>query len=126
MFNIFFKRLCFNHACCLYPLCVRTYVCLFPSMTGKVFNGCDVHPPNMLVVPGERSAVLAAIADGAKELICVVIAGDTATDFPIPDGGSREFLRSFGVFKVVLVNCLMELRCFFQLKLFCLCFYLLF
>ena len=79
--------------------------------TGKVYNGCDVRPPNMLTVPAERSAVLAAVADGAKELICVVIAGDTAEEFPIPDGGSREFLRSFGVFKVVLVNCMMESRC---------------
>lgn len=34
----------------------------------------------------------------------MVIASDTMSDFPVPDGASREFMRSVGNFPVVLVN----------------------
>jgi hypothetical protein len=30
--------------------------------------------------------------------------------FPAPDGLSREFMRSFGAFPVVLVNCNLEIK----------------
>ena len=40
----------------------------------------------------------------------MVVATDTSEDFPVPDGATREFLRSFGHFGVVLVNCRIEYR----------------
>jgi hypothetical protein len=41
---------------------------------------------------------------------CIVICSDTMKSFPAPDGLSREFMRSFGVFPVVLVNCNLEIK----------------
>jgi hypothetical protein len=40
----------------------------------------------------------------------MVIATDTTPEFPVPDGTTREFMRSFGDFGVVLVNCNIETR----------------
>lgn len=40
----------------------------------------------------------------------MIVATDTSEDFPVPDGNTREFMRSFGVFGVVLVNCNIEYR----------------
>jgi hypothetical protein len=40
----------------------------------------------------------------------MIVATDTSDDFPVPDGNTREFMRSFGVFGVVLVNCNIEYR----------------
>lgn len=40
----------------------------------------------------------------------MIIASDTSEEFPVPDGHIREFLRSFGLFGVVLVNCNIEHR----------------
>ena len=77
------------------------------TSNGKVYSGCDVYvrvgDPNGITA--ERGAVLAAIADGAAGFQCLVIATDTMTDYPVPDGQSREFLRNFGVFPIILVNC---------------------
>jgi hypothetical protein len=33
-----------------------------------------------------------------------VVASDTSEEFPVPDGGTREYLREFGIFPVFLVN----------------------
>ena len=81
---------------------------------GKLYTGCDVsfsaHKDGMGDISAERGAVLAAVADGQSEFDCVVIASDTMKSFPAPDGQSREFLRSFGVFSVVLVNCDMQVE----------------
>ena len=41
---------------------------------------------------------------------CIVICSDTMKSFPAPDGLSREFMRSFGVYPVVLVNCNLEIK----------------
>ena len=30
-------------------------------------------------------------------------------NFPVPDGQSREFMRNFGVFPVILVNCELDM-----------------
>jgi cytidine deaminase len=82
------------------------------SQTGKIYTGCDVHVKDTGAgssgVSAERACVLAAIADGESVFHCLVIASDTMKSFPTPDGQSREFLRSFGAFSVVLVNCVME------------------
>lgn len=43
-------------------------------------------------------------------LQCIVICSDTMKSFPAPDGLSREFMRSFGVYPVVLVNCNLEIK----------------
>lgn len=43
-------------------------------------------------------------------LQCMVICSDTMKSFPAPDGQSREFMRSFGEYPVVLVNCNLELK----------------
>lgn len=40
----------------------------------------------------------------------MVIATDSTINFPVPDGATREFMRSFGNFGVVLVNCNIETR----------------
>jgi hypothetical protein len=40
----------------------------------------------------------------------MIIASDTSEEFPVPDGQIREFLRSFGLFGIVLVNCHIEHR----------------
>jgi len=82
------------------------------SQTGKIYTGCDVHVKDTGAgssgVSAERACVLAAIADGESVFHCLVIASDTMKSLPTPDGQSREFLRSFGAFSVVLVNCVME------------------
>ena len=75
--------------------------------SGKVYTGCDVYvregDPNG--VSAERAALLAAVADGAAVFHCLVITTDTMKQFPVPDGQSREFMRNFGVFPVILANC---------------------
>jgi hypothetical protein len=43
-------------------------------------------------------------------LKCIVICSDSSKSFPVPDGQSREFLRTFGVFPVILVNSDLETR----------------
>lgn len=48
------------------------------------------------------------IIDGIVQ--CMVICSDTMKSFPAPDGQSREFMRSFGEYPVVLVNCNLELK----------------
>lgn len=77
------------------------------TSNGKVYSGCDVYlsdrDPNG--ISAERSAVTSAVADGSSVFHCLVISTDTMPDFPAPDGQSREFLRSFGIFPVILVNC---------------------
>jgi cytidine deaminase len=83
------------------------------ASNGKAYSGCDVYIGDGVDsngVPAERAAFLAAIADGAPGFDCLVISSDTMKSFPIPDGKSREFLRRFGVFPVVLVNCDLEVR----------------
>ena len=53
---------------------------------------------------------MAAIAEGNNAFECLVIATSTDDAFPFPDGRSREFLRGFGVFPVILVNSRLEAR----------------
>ena len=81
---------------------------------GKVYTGCDVNinagGADGSALSGERAAVLAAVADGVSHFDCLVVASDTMKSFPTPDGSSREFLRSFGVFPVVLINCEMQVK----------------
>ena len=81
---------------------------------GKLYTGCDVtingDTNGMGCISGERAAILAAVADGQSSFDCLVIASDTMKSFPAPNGQSREFLRSFGVFPVVLVNCDMQVE----------------
>ena len=82
------------------------------TSNGKVYSGCDVYlsdrDPNG--ISAERSAVTAAVADGSSVFHCLVLSTDTMIDFPAPDGQSREFLRSFGIFPVILVNCDLEMK----------------
>ena len=81
------------------------------SQSGKIYTGCDVRVKSdggNNGVSAERACVLAAVADGESVFHCLVIASDTMKSFPVPDGQSREFLRSFGAYCIVLVNCVME------------------
>jgi cytidine deaminase len=82
------------------------------TSNGKVYSGCDVYfkerDPNG--ISAERSAVMAAVADGSSVFQCLVLSTDTMISFPVPDGQSREFLRGFGVFPVILVNCELDIR----------------
>ena len=82
------------------------------TSNGKVYSGCDVYfkerDPNG--ISAERSAVMAAVADGSSVFQCLVLSTDTMITFPVPDGQSREFLRGFGVFPVILVNCELDIR----------------
>jgi cytidine deaminase len=41
---------------------------------------------------------------------CLVLCSDTMKSFPAPDGMSREFMRSFGIYPVVLINCNLEVK----------------
>lgn len=50
------------------------------------------------------------VADTIFCFQCIVICSDTMKSFPAPDGLSREFMRSFGVYPVVLVNCNLEIK----------------
>lgn len=76
------------------------------TSNGKVYSGCDINlEGNTLGISAERAAVIAAVADGSSVFHCLVLSTDTMTVFPAPDGQSREFLRSFGVFPIILVNC---------------------
>ena len=85
---------------------------------GKVYSGCDVALQVSTsgvenrgeIVAAEHGAILAAVADGASDFECLVIASDTMSGFPFPDGRSREFMRSFGNFPVALVNSRLESR----------------
>ena len=86
------------------------------SSTGKVYSGCDIlinrntASTTTISVTAERSSILAAVADGSKGFDCIVIASDTMKAFPSPDGASREFLRNFGEFPIILVNCDLEIK----------------
>jgi cytidine deaminase len=72
------------------------------TSNGKVYSGCDINlEGNTLGISAERAAVIAAVADGSSVFHCLVLSTDTMTVFPAPDGQSREFLRSFGVFPVI-------------------------
>lgn len=82
------------------------------------------------VVPAEKAAFMAAVAAGCPKFEvlftlsqvqmipivsdtsfqCIVIASDISDVFPAPSGQMREFLRNFGVFPVILVNCHLEVR----------------
>jgi cytidine deaminase len=80
---------------------------------GRVYTGCDVYMPDTIGAVGisaERAAVLAAVADGASNFDCIVVGSDTMKAHPSPDGLSREFLRTFGIFPVILVNCDMDVQ----------------
>ena len=75
---------------------------------GRVYTGCDVYMPDTIGAVGisaERAAILSAVADGASKFDCIVIGSDTMKAHPSSDGLSREFLRTFGIFPVILVNC---------------------
>lgn len=84
--------------------------------TGKAYTGCDVHLNSNSIessqggVSAERAAFLAAVADGASKFDCLVICSDTMKSFPSPDGLSREFMRTFGIYPVILVNCNLETK----------------
>ena len=78
---------------------------------GKVYTGCDVYvSPSQDGLSAERASILAAVADGIKTFDCIVIAVSSDDNFPFPDGRSREFLRSFGIFPVILVNSKLEAK----------------
>ena len=82
------------------------------TSNGKVYTGCDIYltdkDPN--AISAERCAVMAAVADGSSAFNCLVLSTDTMINFPVPDGLSREFLRSFGTFPVILVNCELNMK----------------
>lgn len=40
----------------------------------------------------------------------IVVCSDSDFNFPTPDGVTREFMRSFGNFPVILVNDRLEVR----------------
>lgn len=100
------------------------------SERGQRYIGCDLQlPGDAAPISAEKSAFSAATADGATSFEVskistntvfalnlyfvpkgVVICSDTMKSFPVPDGSSREFMRSFGNFPVVLVNCELELK----------------
>jgi cytidine deaminase len=80
--------------------------------SGKVYTGCDVYVSenDANSVTAERVAVLTAVSDGVKKFEALVIASDTMQTFPVPHGNSREFLRTFGNYPVILVNSNMEMQ----------------
>lgn len=82
------------------------------TSNGKVYSGCDVYLNEMDSngITAERSAVTSAVADGSSVFQCLVLSTDTQTIFPAPNGQSREFLRSFGIFPVILVNCDLDMK----------------
>eukprot|EP01038_Epipyxis_sp_PR26KG_P008402 gene8402-11360_t len=82
------------------------------SCEGKVYGGCDVYIQGNEIggVSAERASILAAVADGATGYDCLVVCSDTMTSFPAPDGLTREFIRSFGIFPVILVNSNLEIK----------------
>ena len=83
------------------------------SSTGDVYTGCEIYMKGYDqngIISAEKSAVVSALADGVNKFQCLVIASDVMTDFPTPTGESREFLRSFGIFPVVLVNSILECK----------------
>lgn len=60
----------------------------------------------------EVVALLGAATENCTQFVGMVIASDTLPpgSFPVPDGKSREYLRSFGQFSVFLVNSCLECR----------------
>ena len=65
------------------------------TKSGKIFTGCNVENASLgLTICAERSAVVAAIAGGEKELAAIAI----VTDFPepvFPGGACRQVLAEF-------------------------------
>ena len=82
------------------------------SSNGTVYTGCDVFigENDQIGISAEKSALLSAVADGITKFQCLVIASDTSVEFPTPNGQIREFLRSFGIYPVVLVNSTLECK----------------
>jgi len=83
------------------------------SSAGKIYVGCDAKIPNLDNGGGttaEKTAFLSAVADGSNSFEGLVICSDTMKSFPVPDGTSRELIRSFGNFPIILTNCDLEIR----------------
>ena len=88
---------------------------------GRVYTGVDVysHESDLHAISAERAAVLAATQDGVPAYApaggapcfdCCVIVSDTLEQFPVPDGRTREFIRGYGNFPVILVNANLEIK----------------
>lgn len=80
------------------------------SANGTVYTGCDIfiNDNDQIGISAEKSAMLSAVADNITKFQCLVIASYSCVEFPTPNGQTREFLRSFGIFPVVLVNSSLE------------------
>ena len=84
-------------------LCVGACVA---TDAGRMFAGCNVESTSdpCLSVSAARTAILKAVSEGERHFQGLVIATSTGSDFPAPDGQTRQFLADFGDFPVYLVD----------------------
>lgn len=72
------------------------------TSTGRIFQGCNVENVSLgLTICAERSAAVAAIQAGERELIAIAVAAETSTPI-VPCGACRQFLAEFNPTIVVL------------------------
>ena len=73
---------------------VRVGVALLAE-DGRVFRGCNVENASYgLTICGERTAVVRAIAEGARRFTAIAISSSPAQPLP-PCGACRQVLREF-------------------------------
>jgi cytidine deaminase len=74
------------------------------SESGNIYSGCNVENLSFgLTNCAERVAIGAAIAEGAKKIIRIVIVADTNTPVS-PCGACRQVMAEFGIQEILLCN----------------------
>lgn len=73
--------------------------------SGKIFVGCNVENASYgLTLCAERSAIVAAVASGERDIKAIAVVADT--ELPVsPCGACRQFIAEFGLdIEVILEN----------------------
>ncbi len=74
------------------------------NLDGRVFGGCNVENLSYgLTLCAERVAIHQAIAQGANQLVRIVVVADTTTPIS-PCGACRQVMAEFGIQEIRLVN----------------------
>ena len=85
-----------------------------------MYVGCNVESSSdpSLNVCAERTVLLKAVSDGEVKFQGLVVCTDQSAEFPVPDGGARQFLSEYGDFPVFVVNRDLEVQRYTTFQLF--------
>ena len=77
---------------------------------GRIFTGCNVENASYgLTCCAERNAIFAAVSSGARSFKALCVVADT--DAPVaPCGACRQVLAEFPFEKIILANCLGQVK----------------